>query len=140
MVRALIEAGADVGKASDFGLTPVYIAAKEGYEAVVRLLIEAGADVNKAHNDGRTPLYQAAEEGHDAVARVLVEATRMFTRQGMTARRRCMSLPKGVTTQLFKHSQRWAPKRRRRRSPARSWVRRTSTKRSKKVSRRCTSR
>lgn len=91
MVRALIEAGADVGKASDFGLTPVYIAAKEGYEAVVRLLIEAGADVNKAHNDGRTPLYQAAEEGHDAVARILVEATRMFTRQGMTAGRRCSS-------------------------------------------------
>ena len=47
-MRALIEAGADVNKARDNGVTPLFIAAHKGHEAVVRALIEAGADVNKA--------------------------------------------------------------------------------------------
>ena len=48
MVKALIEAGADVNKADDDGETPLYMAAWNGHEAVVKALIEAGADVNKA--------------------------------------------------------------------------------------------
>ena len=44
-MRALIEAGADVGVAAP-GKTPLYIAAQKGHEAVVRALIEAGADVS----------------------------------------------------------------------------------------------
>jgi cytohesin len=50
----LIELGADVNKAN--GVTPLFIAAYSGKEAVVRALIEAGADVNKVSNDGMTPL------------------------------------------------------------------------------------
>ena len=60
MVRALIEAGADVNKAKDDGVTPLYIATCNGHEAVVRALIEAGADVNKAKDNGVTPLFIAA--------------------------------------------------------------------------------
>ena len=60
VVKALIEAGADVNKARDDGWTPLYTAASNGHEAVVKALIEAGADVNKADNDGKTPLYMAA--------------------------------------------------------------------------------
>ena len=56
MLRALIEAGADVNKAMDNGATPLYMAAQNGHEAVVRALIEFGADVNKARDNGRTPL------------------------------------------------------------------------------------
>ena len=55
MVKALIEAGADVNKAADDGETPLYTAASNGHEAVVTALIEAGADVNKADNGGKTP-------------------------------------------------------------------------------------
>jgi cytohesin len=42
-VRALIEAGADVNKATDNGGTPLVVAVKSGHETVVRALIEAGA-------------------------------------------------------------------------------------------------
>ena len=73
VVRALIEAGADVNLARDIGATPLYIAAQKGHEAVVRALIEAGADVNKARDTGATPLFTAAEKGHEAVVRVLIE-------------------------------------------------------------------
>jgi hypothetical protein len=41
-------AGADINKAVDVGLTPLYTASQYGNESVVRALIGAGADVNKA--------------------------------------------------------------------------------------------
>ena len=47
-MRALIEAGADVMKARDDGVTALFMAAQKGHEAVVRALIEAGADVGVA--------------------------------------------------------------------------------------------
>ena len=76
VVRALMDAGADVNEASTewpYG-TPLYRAAREGHEAVVKALIEAGADVNKADDDGKTPLYCAASNGHEAVVRALIDA------------------------------------------------------------------
>ena len=74
VVRALIEAGADINKARDNGVTPLYIAAQQGHEAVVRALIEAGADVNKARDTGGTPLFTAALEGHTAIVQILRDA------------------------------------------------------------------
>ena len=74
VVRALIEAGADINKADDDGWTPLYVASENGHTAVVRALIKTGANVNKAVNDGSTPLYIAAEQGHEAVVRSLIEA------------------------------------------------------------------
>ena len=52
MLRALIEAGADVMKARDDGVTALLIAARKGYENLLRALIEAGADVDKARDNG----------------------------------------------------------------------------------------
>jgi ankyrin repeat protein len=74
VVRALVEAGADVNTEKDDGVTPLYIAARDGHDALVRALIEVGADVNKANDDGVTPLYMAAYYGHEAVMRALIEA------------------------------------------------------------------
>ena len=64
MLRALIELGADVNKANNDGLTPLYVGAQEGHEAMVRALIELGADINKASDKGVTPLHIAAQKGH----------------------------------------------------------------------------
>ena len=45
MVRALLAAGADVKKPRNDGRTPLFIAAKNGHEAIVAALMEAGGDV-----------------------------------------------------------------------------------------------
>jgi|TARA_B110000902_G_scaffold198423_1_gene225226 hypothetical protein len=68
VVRALIELGADVNKARNDGVTPLYIAAQVGHEAVVRALIEAGVNVNRAADDDVTSLYVGAQQGHEAGA------------------------------------------------------------------------
>jgi ankyrin repeat protein len=43
VVRALIEADADVSKADDNGLTPLFMAAQNGHAAIVQILGDAGA-------------------------------------------------------------------------------------------------
>ncbi len=71
-VVALIEAGADVHKGTDEGMTPLHLAARNGFEAVVRALIGAGADVNQANRHGSSPLWFA--NGHESTARALRNA------------------------------------------------------------------
>ena len=46
-MRALIEAGAGVNQAEDGHMTPLFIAAQIGHEALIRALIELGADISK---------------------------------------------------------------------------------------------
>jgi cytohesin len=84
-VRALIEAGADVNKAEDGGVTPLYMAAEQGHEAIVRAVIEAGADVNKAMDDGATPLCIAAQFDNETIVRVLIVLARTSARRWITA-------------------------------------------------------
>ena len=73
VVRALIEAGADVNEADAAGETPLFRAAGEGHEAVVKALIEAGADVAKGASDGTTPVCVAASRGHELTVKALIE-------------------------------------------------------------------
>ena len=68
VVRALIEAGADINKADD-GATPLFMAAQDGHDTVVRLLIEAGVDVNKAKDIGATPFYATSQVGYETIVR-----------------------------------------------------------------------
>ena len=91
-MRVLIESGADINKARDIGVTPLFIAAHKGHEAVVRALIKAGADVNKATDGCATPPFVAAQNGHEAVVRALIEAGADV---GVAAPRRCSSPRKG---------------------------------------------
>ena len=88
VVKALIEAGADVNKPASphtvdasgqrtgviHNVTPMYSAAERGYTHVVMELIKAGADVNQATSDGATPLYVAAQNGHDGCVALLIQA------------------------------------------------------------------
>jgi len=69
VVRALIEAGADVNKAGDDGVSPLFIAAQEGLGAVLRTLIEAGA-----RGTGVMPLFIAAQIRFVALVRALIGA------------------------------------------------------------------
>ena len=76
MVRALLEAGADVNKSitGGNGHTPLTMASSLGKVEVVRVLLEAGADVNKSatDGDGHTPLTAASMHGR-------VEACLLYT-------------------------------------------------------------
>ena len=70
IVRALLDAGADVNGYYDFRPLPLfYMAAKYGHPQTARLLIERGADVNR-----NSPTLAAARYGHASVVQVLLEA------------------------------------------------------------------
>ena len=57
------------------GLTPLTLAIRNGYIAVVKLLLEFSAvDVDQTDIYGRTPLFYAIEEGHEAIVRLLFKS------------------------------------------------------------------
>ena len=75
-LRCLLDAGANVNEANEYGITTLMLAALEGNADAVRLLLERGANVNAASNDGRTALTMAAAAWggqHTESARFLVE-------------------------------------------------------------------
>ena len=51
----LLAAGADPEQASEFGATPVYVAAGKGHTEALKVLIEAGAQPDRRRDDGTTP-------------------------------------------------------------------------------------
>lgn len=71
-VRALIEAGAEVGSQDAGGETPLCAAARLGRTECLVLLIEAGADVEHRNSDGTTPLMLAAQSDNDECVERLV--------------------------------------------------------------------
>ncbi len=73
IVRALLEAGADLEIHLLHGCTPLSVAAIKGDLVLMKLLLEKGSQVNAPDEFGVTPLMQAAMYGHqDAVARLLL--------------------------------------------------------------------
>ena len=54
VVRALVEASADMNLTDNDGRTALMLAADWGHVEVVRLLVDAGADKDLADKDGRT--------------------------------------------------------------------------------------
>lgn len=74
IVKALIEAGADVDLANDRGWTPLHQAAYGADLILLEILLDAGASIDlSAHGDGGTPLVCALFWGHDAVADCLAQ-------------------------------------------------------------------
>ena len=73
MAKLLMEQGADVRAADNFGSTALMCAARGGHEAVAQLLLQHGANVAAANNFGSTALMFAAQGGHEAVAQLLLQ-------------------------------------------------------------------
>ena len=61
VVRALVEAGADLNQARENGTTPLHVASYDGHLDVVKYLVETGADINSSNYEGGTPLALARQ-------------------------------------------------------------------------------
>ncbi|WP_244594329.1 ankyrin repeat domain-containing protein [Leptospira ryugenii] len=76
MVRELLQQGYDVNRPEDTfeRLTPLMIAAKEGYADMAYLLISYNANVNAKTRNGHTALMMASYNRYPKVVKVLLEA------------------------------------------------------------------
>ncbi|OWT42590.1 ankyrin repeat-containing protein [Pochonia chlamydosporia 170] len=74
VVKLLLGKGGDIEpRDTEYGRTPLFWAAENGYEAVVKLLLEHGACIEAKSNRHQTPLSRAAEKGHDTIVKLLLE-------------------------------------------------------------------
>ena len=77
-VQALIDAKADLNQGDKDGVTPLFIACKNGNIEIIKALIAGGsdgnkADVNKARTtDGTTPLHVACDSGNIEIVKALI--------------------------------------------------------------------
>ena len=74
VIKALVEAGAEVDHADNSGWTALHVAAQESHVEIIQALLHAGADLNLAVNDGDTPLAIARANNHEAAVLALVQA------------------------------------------------------------------
>ncbi|GLH16167.1 Transient receptor potential cation channel subfamily A member 1 [Gryllus bimaculatus] len=74
IVKALVDAGADVNCHDKNGVTALHLAAKSGSFAVVEALLNAGALINAKDRNSRTPLHYAADAGADRVVDKLIKS------------------------------------------------------------------
>lgn len=75
IIKAIIEAGADINAQSNGGMTALMEAASWGHADIAKLLIEAGANINARNTEGSTALLYAAGNRRAAdVVKILVNA------------------------------------------------------------------
>ncbi|WP_128895843.1 ankyrin repeat domain-containing protein [Longirhabdus pacifica] len=68
----LIEAGADVNKRNDFGVSPLEEAVKANHVGMVKLLMKAGVDIQIVFSSGRTALDEAIHCGDQKMIELLL--------------------------------------------------------------------
>jgi ankyrin repeat protein len=65
-----------VSKDSEYGRTPLLLAAENGHDEVVKQLLVAGKVDVDSYSYGRMPLSWAGRNGHEVVAKQLLETAR----------------------------------------------------------------
>ena len=77
IVKALLQAGAEVDAKDEYGYTPLHWAAESGDLATVKALVTAGAEVNATVTAGLykgcTPLHLATQHGKGSVTTLLID-------------------------------------------------------------------
>jgi len=74
-VKRLLQAGAKVGEANNYGATPMQMAAATGNAQIIKLLLDAGANADSPNAEGQTALMAVARTGN-------VEAAKLLLRRG----------------------------------------------------------
>merc|ERR1712086_853778 len=89
IVKTLLAADADVNRAQNTGVTPLWQASHFKHLDIVESLLAADADVNRARDDGTTPLskllqyvnassesalFEASQKGHSYLEEALLTA------------------------------------------------------------------
>ncbi|MBN1239634.1 MAG: ankyrin repeat domain-containing protein, partial [Gammaproteobacteria bacterium] len=72
-VRRLLEAGADVSLANDYGATAMSLAAEVAHTGILELLLDAGADADSPNPEGQTALMAVARTGNVEAAQLLLD-------------------------------------------------------------------
>jgi ankyrin repeat protein len=70
-LKLLIEAGGDVNKVNERGMSPLMVASAKGHVECVKILLSAGANALHKADDGGTALDAAILFKHPAVEAVL---------------------------------------------------------------------
>ncbi len=76
LVKSYLRDGADINSTSDYGWTPLHIAALYGHVDIVEYLVSQGARLDVFHKSGRTPLGEALmcnSESHFKIAEILIQ-------------------------------------------------------------------
>lgn len=81
-VQTLLEQGVTAQAADERGITPLFMAAKNGHRNVIALLLEHGAAINPMRQDGVTPLFVAVQEGRRDVVALFLEKGADVNAQG----------------------------------------------------------
>ena len=74
VVKHLIECKADIDRAKNDGVTPLFMASQKGHLDIVKHFIECKADVDLSDNRDSTPLHIACVTGHLEVVQQLIQA------------------------------------------------------------------
>jgi ankyrin repeat protein len=74
MIRALLDAGANINAANRTGYTPLHHAAEAGSKEAATLLITSGANLSLRNMYEQTPEQTATASHHPEVAEILREA------------------------------------------------------------------
>jgi ankyrin repeat protein len=72
IMRALIQAGADVDTRNGDGVTPAYEATNNGHSAALGVLVLSGADMTIGQEQGLSPLFALPSEGGSSLVDELV--------------------------------------------------------------------
>jgi ankyrin repeat protein len=72
VLKALLDAGANINAAEEMGWTALHRAVMEDKNTAAQLLLNAGADSNVAGNLGLTPLHWAAIKGLHSIVTILL--------------------------------------------------------------------
>ncbi len=70
-VQTFLGQGISAQAADRRGVTPLFLAAKNGHPDVVAVLLERGVAMNPVRQDGVTPIFIAAQEGQREVVALL---------------------------------------------------------------------